>query len=235
MLRVARLPDGRPEVFSTIQGEGVSAGRPSVFLRLALCNLHCSWCDTKYTWDWTTYDPKELILPIEASKIATAIAQYPPDNVVITGGEPLLQQEELLDLASTLRASGRTIEIETNGTIVPTVEFAELVSQWNVSPKLANSANSDRERRVDAALSWFAGSTNAWFKFVIAQPGDLREIADLEERYSIPRHRIVLMAEGTSATALRDRSRWLAELCADRGYRFTPRLHIWLWGDERGR
>ena len=44
------------EIFESIQGEGPTAGEPCVFLRLAMCNLHCRWCDTKYTWDWKKYE-----------------------------------------------------------------------------------------------------------------------------------------------------------------------------------
>ena len=55
MLKVSRKPDGSPEIFYSIQGEGANVGKPAVFLRMGLCNLKCSWCDTKYTWDWEEY------------------------------------------------------------------------------------------------------------------------------------------------------------------------------------
>ena len=55
LLRISRLDNGDPEIFESIQGEGVNLGNPCIFLRLAGCNLKCAWCDTKYTWDWDKY------------------------------------------------------------------------------------------------------------------------------------------------------------------------------------
>ena len=57
------------EIFDSIQGEGPSTGTPSIFLRLSTCNLKCSWCDTKYTWDWQNYDIKKEIKEISIEKI----------------------------------------------------------------------------------------------------------------------------------------------------------------------
>jgi 7-carboxy-7-deazaguanine synthase len=235
MLKLARLPDGEPEIFASIQGEGASAGRPSTFVRLALCNLACSWCDTSYTWDWERFDPKQQIAPTDCSDIVSRVAEFGVENVVITGGEPLMQQGALAELGGALVSHGHRVEVETNGTFTPESAFATHVSQWNVSPKLANSDNSVDKREVPEALTWFTNSPDAWFKFVIATPDDLDEVAALASLHGIPIDRTILMPEGTTPTALRDRSRWLAEACADLGYRFSTRLHILLWGDERGR
>lgn len=235
MLRVARFANGQPEVFASIQGEGISAGRPSIFVRLSLCNLRCSWCDTKYTWDWEHYEPRDLILQIAEADLLAHIRDLAVGNVVVTGGEPLLQQEGLAQLVAGVAQLGRTTEVETNGTLVPSADVARFVSQWNVSPKLANSANTADQRERAAALDWFAQCEHAWFKFVVQDPEDVEEVAALEARYSIPRSRILLMPEGTSSAILGQRSSWLAPLCTERGYRFTTRLHVLLWGDERGR
>lgn len=235
VLKLARLPSGEPEIFASIQGEGASAGRPSTFVRLSLCNLACSWCDTKYTWDWERYDPAAEITLTECTDVVARVVALGVDNVVLTGGEPLMQQDPLSEVAAALATSGYRIEVETNGTFAPNPVLQQHVAQWNVSPKLANSRNPMERRRVREPLRWFAGSGEAWFKFVIESPADLDEVEALVAGYAVPHERVILMPEGTSAAALRDRSEWLADLCARHRYRFSTRMHILIWGDERGR
>lgn len=235
MLSVSRMPDGSPEIFVSIQGEGVTAGVPSVFLRLAACNLHCTWCDTKYTWDWTAYDPKVETAQWPAEELASQITALAPRNLVLTGGEPLLQQRELTPLLGTLVDFGFRIEVETNGTLCPTNEVAGRVAQWNVSPKLAGSGNAADERLQQGALAWFAGQPEAYFKFVVTGEADLKEACCLVSRYGVPADRVLLMPEGAEPAALLERSRWLADRCTQLGFRFALRQHILLWGEKRGR
>jgi organic radical activating enzyme len=234
VLTLSRLPSGDPEIFASVQGEGVSQGVPSVFVRLSGCNLKCTWCDTKYTWDWTTYDPKVESIRLDPLDVADRVEATAVRNVVITGGEPLQQQRTLLALVSRLKEREHRVEVETNGTYPPSAILAELIDQWNVSPKLANSGN-DAGREKPAALTWFAAQPNAYFKFVVVEPADLAEIEQLVERYGVPAERVLLMPEGRTPAALAERSRWLVDVCRQRGYRFTTRLHVLLWGDQRGR
>src|SRR5207244_3527018 len=122
------------------QGEGASAGTPSVFVRLSLCNLACSWCDTAYTWDWKRYDPKMEIVECQVDDVMARVEELAgasTRNVVLTGGEPLQQQGPLGNLAMGLKERGFRLEIETNGTFVPSEGLASAIDQWNVSPKLA--------------------------------------------------------------------------------------------------
>ena len=235
MLKLSRLPSGQPEIFASLQGEGVSFGTPSVFVRLALCNLRCTWCDTAYTWDWEHHDPKQEIMRLGLPAILDSVQQLGSKNVVITGGEPLLQQDLLAELTGQLIANGHRIEVETNGTILPTPALVTAVAQWNVSPKLASSGNPAAKREVDDALAWFGRQDNAFFKFVVVDPADLDEVCDLVRRYTIPPERVLLMPEGRDTSTLAFRSTWVAEACQQHGFRFTPRLHVLLWGDTRGR
>ena len=232
-LLVARMADGKPEIFSSVQGEGVSAGMASTFVRLSTCNLRCAWCDTPYTWDWSRFEKSEQITELPADAIAEDVLARAPRNVVITGGEPLIQRRQLVPLVSLLKAAGLRIEVETNGTIAPG-ELGNLIDQWNVSPKLAHSGNEGLERLPEGPLRDFAGRENAFFKFVVQDANDLDEVEALRERFGIPAGRVVLMPEGTTAAELNARSPWLAEVCAARGYRFSSRLHILIWGDKRG-
>ena len=235
MLKLACLPTGQPEIFASIQGEGISAGRPSTFIRLSLCNLACTWCDTKYTWDWKHYDPSVEIALVDCAEIVARVSELGIRNVVVTGGEPLMQQGSLAKVASELVRRGHRIEVETNGTFAPQPALQENVAQWNVSPKLANSGNSKDRRQLDIPLRWFASSEDAWFKFVVDSPPDIVEVESLLTNYAVPFERVILMPQGVSATELRRRSAWLTDLCGKRGYRFSTRMHVLIWGDERGR
>lgn len=235
---LSRMKSGEPEIFATVQGEGTSAGVPSVFVRLAECNLRCSWCDTKYTWDWSSYDRAEETVELGIGEIAQRVLEASRDgvrNAVFTGGEPLLQQDELARLASRLREEGFRIEVETNGTVLPTEAFAAVVDQWNVSPKLASSGNAERARHRPSVLQWFAARPNAQLKFVMTSDDDVAEVKELVEALGVPRERVILSPEGVDAAALAERSRWLADRCRTHGYRLGTRLHVFLWGSERGR
>lgn len=231
---LARMPNGAPEVFATVQGEGASLGVPSVFVRLGGCNLQCSFCDTAYTWDWSRFDKKKETVDLandDVAALAVDVAKEGVRNVVFTGGEPLLQQKDLAVLAARMKARGFRIEVETNGSIVPEPALAELVDQWNVSPKLESSSNLLDARWVPSAIAWFADRSNAFFKLVVVSKEDVAEI----ERLGFPKERLILMPEGTDPATLAERSRWLAEICTQKGYRLGARLHVHIWGAERGR
>ncbi|MCH8206748.1 MAG: 7-carboxy-7-deazaguanine synthase QueE, partial [Chloroflexi bacterium] len=172
MLRVSRMPSGEPEIFRSIQGEGVTAGTPSVFLRLATCNLACTWCDTKYTWDWEQHDYDREVVALAPDDVEERVVSFDCPHLVITGGEPLLQQRTLSPLVLRLRERGFYCEVETNGTLSPEPGMVDAVSQWNVSPKLANSGDAAARREVPDALRAFQGLPNAYFKFVVVEPSD---------------------------------------------------------------
>lgn len=247
---MARL-NGQPEVFYSIQGEGKSVGVPSIFVRTTLCNLHCIWCDTDYTWNWTgtrfahqrdaepgyqKFDKKTWIAVTDIEAVAEAVRQFPCRNVILTGGEPMLQQPALTTLMQTLRQrdSAYRFETETNGTIIPTDAFDAAIDQYNVSPKLENSHNSKKLREKPAVYHYFVANSKANFKFVAAEPADLQEILALIDRYAIPPEKIWLMPEGTSAPQLAERRHWLVDICKQYNFRFSDRLHVQIWGEKKG-
>lgn len=234
------------EVFGpTVQGEGPYTGHRAMFVRLGRCNLSCTWCDSAQTWDETRYDVRTECPETSAVDIATRILE-PTRNtgvglVIITGGEPLLHQRRpgfrlLLDV---LGADGAVVHVETNGTIAPAPDVVAGVSLFAVSPKLTNNRADPARRRVKgAALEAFrelAIQGRAMFKFVAAGLGDLVEVDDLCATYGIPDSTVWIMPEGTDADTLLMRHRQLAEPVIARGWNITSRLHIMIWGSERGR
>lgn len=246
-LRLATISPDRAEIFHSLQGEGVSAGKPSVFVRLSGCNLACHWCDTPYTWNFTGsgfahrddrpgmvagYSREANSVAPSVEAVATAIRAFDCTRIIFTGGEPLLQQPALAALCAHL-GGGYYIEIESNATVALTPAFSPYVDQLNLSPKLAHSRN-DARRLNDAALQTYASDRRAWFKFVISQPDDVAEVQALAERYAVPASRILLMPEGTDSATLRQREKWLAPLCLENGFMMSDRLHIHLYGDTRG-
>lgn len=250
ILKLARL-NGRPEVFHSIQGEGKSIGVPSVFVRTSLCNLHCIWCDTDYTWNWVgtrfthandqrpgyqKFDKKKWIAVCGVDEVAALVAAFECPNVILTGGEPMLQQPSLAALMLRLRQTNPAyrFEVETNGTLVPSVEFDAAIDQYNVSPKLENSNNPRKLREKPAAYRYFAQSPKAHFKFVVAEKTDLAEVLKLAERYAAAPEKIWLMPEGNTRQMLSRRRRWLVDVCKEHGFRYTDRLHVQIWGSKKG-
>ncbi len=242
MLTLATTTPGEPEIFASLQGEGLSLGRPSTFVRLSRCNLACQWCDTAYTWrfegdnrphrDALAFDRTQNQVALSEEDVAARITALSPDRLVVTGGEPLLQGPALARLLALL--PGKHVEIETNGTVAPHPALDGLVHQYNVSPKLAHSGNPADLALVPKRLQAWATDPRAVFKFVIAQATDMAQVLGLQRDYAIPADRVFLMAEGRTPAELAARNRWLAQLCLDHGLRFTDRLHIHLYGDTRG-
>ena len=222
------------EVFGpTFQGEGPSIGRRAGFVRLGRCNLDCSWCDTPYTWDWDRYDPAAELHRASVPSVLTQLDAMAPEIVVVTGGEPLLQQRRLVPLLEACAARVWPVEIETNGTIAPRPDLVGLVARWNVSPKLANSGVPHDKRVCPDALAALRATGRAAFKFVATQPADLDEVAELVDAHGL--EPVWIMPEGTDPTTWLDRARELTDPVLARGWNLTPRLHVLIWGDQRGR
>jgi 7-carboxy-7-deazaguanine synthase len=216
----------------TFQGEGPSCGTPAVFIRLSRCNLACSWCDTKYTWDWAHYDPRKESARLAVAALAEWALSMRPGLVVITGGEPLLQQLKLALLVSRLLAGGKRVEVETNGTVAPVPALLVDGVTFNVSPKLANSGVPETRRIVPVPLAAFAASGRAVFKFVAADAVDLDEIGGLAGRFGLDP--VYVMPEASTSGQLLERTRLLAGPAAARGWHFTTRLQVQAFDGARG-
>ncbi len=219
------------EIFYSIQGEGMLIGVPSVFVRTSGCNLRCTWCDTPYT----SWNPEGEDLSLD--EIVARAKAFEASHCVVTGGEPMIA-DGIVELTQRL---GLHVTIETAGTVYKPVK-CDLMS---ISPKLANStpvdrdggrwaAQHDRLRFQPDVLKRLIGEFAYQLKFVVTSPEDLDEIARVIESTGADRDRVVLMAEGTDAATLAERGRWIAEISKREGFRFSPRLHVDLWGNRRG-
>jgi len=251
-MKLCRMPDGKPEIFHTIQGEGRNTGLPSVFIRASLCNLHCLWCDTDYTWNWNDtsfshvkdaepgyqkYRREEMIIDLKISEILEFVRDFNCPSFVFTGGEPLLQQKAWIELMLSLkqRLGATHFEIETNGTLMPGPEFLEQIDQINVSPKLSNSEVAVDLRYKPDVLADLAKTGKADFKFVIGPDSeDFAEVQRIVEEAAIPPDQVFLMPKAISVSELEQNQSAVARLAQQSGYRYSDRLHLRLFGAKRG-
>lgn len=226
------------EIFASIQGEGMWAGTPSLFIRVSGCNLRCIWCDTPYA-SWAPEGPI-----MEVDDIACEARRHDIRHVVLTGGEPMLF-EPIVELAQRLRKDGRTITIETAGTV-----FRELPCDlMSISPKLANSTpigraddgwvkRHEETRNELEPLRRLVSAYEYQLKFVVNPQSHLNdqldEIWGVLNAVNAEHRRVLLMAEGTDAETLNERERLLAPICLAEGFRLSPRLQIHWFGNTRG-
>jgi 7-carboxy-7-deazaguanine synthase len=243
------------ETFVSIQGEGKLAGTPSLFIRLAGCNLRCGWCDTPYA----SWNPDGSIRSID--ELVTLAAAQPPGirHAVLTGGEPMIFPG-LCELSSRLAAprqqggAAMHITIETAGTVIPSDDRWPLACHlMSISPKLASSTPKNDPRDPDG--TWAArhearrlnipvlnqliahsraSATDFQLKFVVCNEHDLSEIDELLASLTgwTPTD-VLLMPEGVRPPTDAAKA-MVVQACLDRGFRYCPRLHIELFGNRRG-
>jgi len=228
-------------LFFTVQGEGPSIGIPAVFLRLHLCNLACDWsgkggeiCDAWYTWDtskpefWTEHHV------INFGSVFDYMQRHLCRRLVITGGEPLLQRAAIEKFVK-MCPHDYIIEIETNGTISPGFILASNpFIQFNCSPKLTSSSNPRPRAIIKEVLQEINNCVNSNFKFVVTDYDDLQEVSFIVEECELTRDKIIIMPEGTSPEVLAKRLLKIVDWVRDRGFRLTPRLQNFIWGNKRG-
>ncbi len=224
------------EIFGpTFQGEGKYAGRRCAFLRLAGCNLSCSWCDTPYTWDWKgkngiKFDARAETHKMTLKEVAAQLMAMKCAHIVVTGGEPMLQQKALTRL---FLGAPLNVEIETNGTLAPEPDLVTMVYHFDVSPKLPSSGQNPDHRNL-----WkYAASNKASFKFVVTSVLDLIDVDALIARWlpGLSRSKVYIMPEGKTAADVLAHGTNIAQAVLDKGYNLTLRQHVLLWENERAR
>jgi len=214
--RVALLADPPPgkllihEIYRSIQGESTFAGLPCVFVRLAVCDSRCVWCDTPHAFtqgDWLPVD--------EVRKRALA---FDSPLVEITGGEPLLQAD-VLPLMTSLADAGRTVLLETSGAhdigavdarvhVIMDLKCPEFVER-NLWPNL------DKLKPTDQ------------IKFVIASRRDFDWTVDTVRRHDLAGRFAVLVSPVTDRVSPRDLAEWV--LATGLPLRLQVQLHKIIW------
>lgn len=233
------------EIFGpTIQGEGINAGKPVAFLRLAGCNLQCFKCDTPFTWNYqqTSYDHVDNIKFDKAVEVhmyapgivCSRLLQTEMKHLVISGGEPLLQQRALLPMIREMKLFNWFVESETNGTMVPLAEFVDAIDQINCSPKLQGSfsGQSEQLRIRPEALKALSSTNKTNFKFVISEPENVDEVLRLVDMYNL--RQVRLMPECRTNEEMEAKEQMVRELCTKHNFIYCTRLSIKLSGTKRG-
>lgn len=229
------------EMFYSIQGEGKYIGTPAIFLRTQGCVLNCSWCDTYNVWRYGTSYSYDEIWNFVRKYLQPEINLV---HIVLTGGEPLARQKELIPLINYIYQQTRMppfIEVETSGTIAPS-EIAGFISHYNVSPKLKNSGMEKIRRVKDDAMNFFGHMTNVAtqsphisFKFVVRDKMDVEEAQDTYILpYEINPDNVYLMAEASTREQLQEREPVVVELAKSFGYKYSTRLHLHIWNKATG-
>ena len=239
------------ELYSSLQGEGLLTGKPSVFVRASGCNLRCWFCDTPYTsWepegeDWSVEGIVAEVQRLARDALTPVFSQREREqtvgHVVITGGEPMLFAE-MLPLCERLQADGLHLTIETAGTLFLPVR-CDLMS---ISPKLASStpsferagrwsARHEQTRHQPEVIHRLTSEYDYQLKFVIDTRADLEDVQDwLAEFPGLRRERVLLMPQGIEPAALAGIGAWLEPYCREQGFVFCPRKHIEWYGAVRG-
>ncbi|MBI2911426.1 MAG: 7-carboxy-7-deazaguanine synthase QueE [Chloroflexi bacterium] len=226
------------EIFVSVQGEGADVGFPTTFVRLWGCNLTCSWCDTKYTWQTRRFEEMPLGKILER-----ALA---PDTpwVSITGGEPLIHPEEALrELVVALRQAGRRVNLESNATMFPQRLYRK-IDRFSLSPKFGSSGQNAWDQQVVDTYLRLVPAHRLQFKFVISEARDLQELMShlaSTPLFSQRQAGIVLQPEGSLgaeglATLIR------SQIIDPEGYarwrrynlRVIPQVHRYAFGPRRG-
>ncbi len=240
------------ENFLSIQGEGKYAGFPSYFLRTGGCNMVCpgfdtpyevrgaakKGCDTYFAVD-RAFKPEWLAVEsVEQIKALRGLERV--DDVVITGGEPLLYYKDAVfyETITYLQSRGKRITFETNATVLIDFErypaYKECV--YSLSIKLSNSGEPKAKRLNAKAIEAIVkNAKESYFKFTIdkalTQTTALQEIEEITQGYE---NDIYCMPVGADRHQIWQNDKTVFQFCIDNGFRYSDRLHIRVFDDTKG-
>ena len=237
------------EHFFSIQGEGKTMGIPAVFLRLTACNLMCGGRGTEKdgklhngaTWRCDSIEVWRTGRKLSISEAVDELMEYEQAfyngaHLIITGGEPLLQQKALEPLIEKLVEKlgyKPFIEIETNGTITPKGKLFTYIDLFNCSPKLANSGEVLKKRYKPDTLN-FLNLTRSIFKYVVSNEEDMQEVLGMVKRCNIFPNKVYLMPNAEDTKELKNNTPQVVDWCMKYGFNFSTRLQIIIWNKTTG-
>lgn len=207
------------EIFSSIEGEGTRQGYLCTFVRLYGCNLRCSYCDTPYSYEGGEYTV------IDVKEVAETVRAIGNKYVTITGGEPLLQEPQVIELIKLL-GEDYEFNIETNGSVIPTYRAENVF--YTVDYKCPTS-NEETKMKEEAFLNLHK---NDVVKFVVGSIKDLQRTYEFIKTHDIQAH-IYLSPSYQEITA-----REIVEFMKDNNMqdvRVQLQIHKYIWDvNERG-
>ncbi len=205
------------EIFSSIQGEGVTIGIPTTFIRLTGCNLRCRWCDTKYAYE----DGEEL----DILGILTRVREMGNEQVCITGGEPLVQPEtpKLIDK---LVEQGYLVTLETNGS--RSIEPLLCSNSLMISMDVKCPGSGEHTKMEFSNIEMLSPSDQ--IKFIIAHRADYEYAAGVMKEHGPVCNIVMTPVDGKD---LKELAEWVLE--DGLNVRVLPQLHKIIWGNERAR
>lgn len=223
------------EVFGPVwQGEGPYAGRRCSFLRLGLCNLHCEWCDTPYTWDRARYDIATENPERDAASITAALATHDTALLVVSGGEPLIHRDNDT-LRDALHITPHEVHVETNGTLTPSAWMWRRVGAWIVSPKVGQDADPWKRKIKPDVLARYSECPDAHLKVVARTADDVHALAAVIPTWGTwAPERVWVMPEGETPETILPTARLIADAAATYGWNLTLRQHALMFGSQRG-
>ncbi|SHK25627.1 7-carboxy-7-deazaguanine synthase QueE [Paramaledivibacter caminithermalis] len=214
------------ELFYSIQGETTLVGEPTYFIRLYGCNLRCNWCDTKYSYEKNSY------IEYSVEQIYNLVKKENPTNICITGGEPLLQYEEVISVIDLFvnDNSVKTISIETNGSI----DISKITERYNTSKlKIVMDYKLEGSYEINNMNTnnfKFLRDTDE-IKFVISDYNDLISINKILECYYKKGKILIGFVAGTIQP--KEIAKYILKNKLD--WRINYQLHKLIWSsEERG-
>ena len=204
------------EIYHSIQGESTSAGKPCVFVRLTYCNLRCTYCDTEYAF----FDGKDMSI----QQVINEVEKYRCKLVEITGGEPLVQMEECLELVNRLCDLGYEVMIETGGSL----PIKDIDYRVKIIMDLKCPSSGMETKNLYENIQYLKSTDE--LKFVIGNCEDYDWAVDIVKKYNLLTKCIILFSVVFGILEPLELVNWILEDKLD--VRFQLQMHKYIWHPE---